>query len=264
MKCQYCGSNLGLDNEVCPFCGRENIKAKKYVENKKGYQKELADTEQKVKKQVKINARAGRMIFIALMVLIVGILWTINSKFDDAGFRIERREQNLEETVERNIDSIAANLQEMERNREYLEMSYYVLNYSLRGHREFDDYSRVFSALGSYETIFEGILNIASDFDFYGEKQMTDWCDMLANSIATWNLYVDGEFWKDVPDSPMHAGEHGAFLADIKVDVKDMVQVYFGLTDEQADAMWTMDKEELSRLLYDQYTSMDPEVSGNE
>lgn len=264
MKCQYCGGNLGLDNEVCPYCGRENTKAKKYIDTKKGYQKEFAETEQKVRKLVKINARTGRAIFIALMVLITAIMAAISHESDDAATRIKRREQKIEKTVNSNIDGISAKLQEMERNREYLEMSYYVLNYRLRSHNGFEEYTRVFSAVYSYESVFADILNMASGFDYYGQNEVSDWCRGIAHSVTTWNKYVDGEFWGDAADSAMHSGEHGAFLADIKVAVHDMVQVYFDLTDEQADAMWTMETDELETLLYDQFLSFHSEVSANE
>lgn len=264
MKCKYCGSNLELENEVCPFCGRENTKAKKYVKIKNDYQKEFDETKQKVKKQVKVNARTGRVIFIALMLLVLAAMSAISNQYADVGTRIDNREQKLEQEVKKNINSISATLEDMEKNREYLKMRNYILTYSLSGHEEFDDYCRVFTAAESYGGIFNDILSIASGYDFFGERSTKDWCDSIARSVTTWNKYVEGEFWHDAADSPMHSGEHGAFLADAKVAVHDMVQVYFDLSDKQADAMWTMSEEELSNLLYEQYTSIHPEVSENE
>lgn len=264
MKCQYCGSNLGLENDVCPFCGRENPKAIKYVDNKKKYLNELDETKQKVKKQSKINARVGRLIFIVLMVAAIAVFYTIINQHADTEKRIANRQQKLEKTVEKNIDSIVLKVEELERNREYLGLSYYVLNYHLRTRNEFKDYSRVFTAADSYSQIFEDILNIETGFNSYGGMKKIDWCREIANAISHWNLYVEGEFWNDRPDSPMHTGEHGAFLSDIKPEVQDMVQVYFALDDEQADAMWTMDEESLTDLLYKQYKLMKKEASENE
>ena len=62
----------------------------------------------------------------------------------------------------------------------------------------------------------------------------------------------------------MHAGEHGAFLADIKKDTQDMVQVYFGLTDDQASSIWEMDRESLGALLYDNCREMYPQEGADE
>ncbi len=264
MKCQYCGGNLGLESEVCPFCGRENPKAEKYISTKKSYQKAFDETEKIVKKKVKLNARTGRLLFIALMAVVVLVMTTVDSQYDDAATRIKNREKKIDRFVDKNIDSMLAKVQEMERNREYLAMEYYVLNYRLRGREEFSDYTRVFTAAISYEDVFAHILNIASGFDYYGNKGAVDWCNELAYSITSWNQYVGGAFWHDASDSPMHLNEHGAFMADCRAAVQDMVQVYFKLTDQQADAMWSMKKEALGELLYEQYQTMNSEVSANE
>ena len=44
MKCQYCGTNLGLEDEKCPHCGKINTFAAKYVEEIKEYKEDLNNT----------------------------------------------------------------------------------------------------------------------------------------------------------------------------------------------------------------------------
>ncbi|MCQ2540061.1 MAG: hypothetical protein MJ114_06380 [Acetatifactor sp.] len=263
MKCQYCGGNLQLDNEVCPFCGRENTKAKKYIDTKKGYQKEFDETEKKVQKKVKLNARTGRLLVIALMVLIIAVFVGINRWYDDAENRIHYRQEKTKQLAEKNIQHITETLQEMEKNREYLGISNLYLNYLLSRRDDLQEYGRVFSAANSYESVFEYIVNIATGFGYNGETSEYR-CGNIAHSVTNWNWYVSGEARGVSDNDPRLAGEHGAFVADCKVAVGDMVQVYFKLTDEETAAMWTMEQTELAALLYERYQSYYPEVSANE
>jgi len=53
-------------------------------------------------------------------------------------------------------------------------------------------------------------------------------------------------------------------LIDAKKDLQDMVAVYFNLTDEQADAMWTMEEKEISAMLYKNCAEIYPEGEYNE
>ncbi len=259
MKCQYCGVNLGLEHEVCPFCGRENQKAEKYIVTRKHFQNELDETKQKTKKLVKINARTGRLLFVVLMVFVVVVMTVLSRQASDVASRIDRREQQLAKTVEKNIDSISTSLAEMEQNREYLLMSYYELNYNLSSHKTFADYSRVFNAVICYRVVFDDILNISTGYDRRGEMDIAGWCKEIASNIVCWDAYVEGTYWNDAPDSPMHAGEHGAFIQDCKEALRDMVKAYFGLTEKQLDAMWSMEEASLGALLYERYCSIYPE-----
>lgn len=264
MKCQFCGANLGLEDELCPFCGRENSQAAGHVKVMKGFRKEYDNTKKEVTRKSRRNHIIARIICILLMLAAAGGMLYMIGQYSDIEVREARKNKKLEQEVAKNKSSIEAALNEMEKNREYLEMSYYVLNYRLSAKNQYRDYSRVFTACNEYESIFSSILNILSGYDYFGEKTPKDWCDDIAGSISGWNLYADGEFWHDSKDSPMHAGEHGAFLADIKQDTQKMVQVYFDLTDEQAEAMWKMEQEEIGRMLYEQYEKITSGVSANE
>ena len=45
MKCPYCGSPLGLEDEFCSFCGQRNQFAKKHQADMKHFKKEFSKTQ---------------------------------------------------------------------------------------------------------------------------------------------------------------------------------------------------------------------------
>jgi len=264
MKCQYCGNNLGLRDERCPHCGEINVKAQKHIATIKGYKDDYEKTKETSAKKSINTSRLGRVVVIAIMIIAILVMKRITLQYSDIDTRIKNSSEQKDKNVVKHKDEFDEKLKELEKNREYLALNCFVLENGLRSNNGYVEYSRVFSGAISYSTIHDDILSIVTGYTYFGKKTKKDWCDELALSISQWNKYVGGEFWHDSNDSPMHTGEHGAFLSDIKKDAQDMVQAYFGLSDEQAGAMWTMGQDELAELLYEKCEDYYPEVSTNE
>ena len=264
MKCKYCGSNLGIEDAVCPYCGKENEQAAGYQTEKKEYSDEYEAVKKDVKEKSKLAGRIGRLIVISVMLVIIFLMSIFIISNSNVERRIKREEFEISREVAKNRSEITATLKNMEKNREYLAMDNYQLNYSLRANSDFDDYSRVFTAVINYGVIHDDILSIIDGYDYYGERTNKDWCYDAAIYISDWNKYVGGAFWGDSEDSPMHSGEHGEFLLNIKKETQDMVQVYFKLTDEEASSMWEMSEEELGELLYSKCKDIYPEENLDE
>ncbi len=264
MKCQYCGSNLGIEDKVCPYCGKVNDQAAEHQAVIEEYRDEYEQTKSESKAKSKAAGRTGRLIVIAIMLVLIIAMRISAFVNSDVGERERKKENKIAKEVDKNRDEISETLEELEKNRDYLGLEYYVLNYRLRSDDKYSSYSRVFTAAINYTAIYEDILNILDGFDGYEEKTDKDWCYDIAIYISDWNSYVGGEFWNDAANSPMHTGEHGAFLSDIRKDTQDMVQVYLELTDEQASSMWNMGREELGELLYSKCEDLYPEGMTNE
>ena len=265
MKCTYCGNNLGIEDEICPHCGKINEQAAKHVADMKNYKEDYDQTKDEViKKSTKFNTRTARLAIIAVMVIIVAVILIITKSYADIDTRIERNQQKVAEDREKNKENIQATLKEMEEHRDYLAMNYFVLNHELSMDTEYMDYTRVFTAATTYTEIHSAILSLVSDYTYFDEKTKKDWCNDIASYITSWSVYVDGGFWGDTSDSPMHSAEHQGFIDDAKKEAQDMVQVYFELTDEQAVAMWDMSSEELGNVLYEKCIDLYPEENANE
>ena len=259
MKCKYCGSNLGIEDEYCPYCGKLNEEAAGHHAELKSYTDEFEQTKTEVKKKSISAGRLGRLIVIGLMLAAILYMRISISRNSDVEYREHKKEERIASEVNKNRDTITETLKDLEKNREYMALENYMLNYRLRSDNTYDDYSRVFTAVINYRVICEDIINILDGYDGYEGKTKKNWCDDAAIYINNWNSYVEGGFWGDSPTSPMHAGEHGAFLSDIKKETQDIVQVYFNLTDEQVSSMWKMETEDISKMLYENCCILYPE-----
>ncbi len=265
MKCKYCGYNIGLEDKYCPHCGKLNDQAAQHIADMEHYEADYEQTKETViTKSTKFNGRTGRIAVIALLLMLMAVALNITHKYSDIETREKIKKEKTEKAVEKNRRNINATLKEMEEHREYLAMSYFVTNHRLRGDDNYDEYMRVFTAAISYKSIYEDILNIVDGYEGYEDDGKEQWCNEIAIYITDWNSYVSGEFWDDSPTSPMHSGTHGEFLADCRKDTQDMVQVYFKLTDEEAEAMWTMEQEALSAKLYEKCMELYPEGNADE
>lgn len=260
MKCQYCGSNLSLEDEHCPYCGRENTQAAKHQQAMKNYESDYEKTKNEViRKSYKFNTRAAKAAIIALLLAVIAIMLVLIKYYSDFDSRYEKSTIEKRERVTRNYNDFRANVESMEKKREYLAMENYMLTGGLRGAEGFNDYERVFTAVISYRCVYSDILDLVTGFDSYGTKSKKDLCNDIAVYISEWKDFVDGGFWNDLPDSEMHKGEHGAFLSDVKKETEDMVAVYFKLSDAQAGSIWKMQETELGDMLYSKCQDIYPE-----
>lgn len=264
MKCKYCGTNLGLHDEKCPSCGKLNELATKYIEEIREQEADLQKTAEGVKEGIKIGARAGRLIVVIAMVLFIAVIQIMIRNKSDFNIREKQNKDKLDRLVKKYQSDIDTNIREMEKNRDYLALDYYFLNYSLSSKDDYSEYSRVDTAAIEYESIYSDILNIVTGNNRYGEMTRKDWCADIAIYVSGYKKYAEGEFWHDSPDFYMQTGEHGLFIKDCKKEIQDMIQVYFELNDEQASGLWDMEEEVIAELLYSKCQELYPEGGSNE
>lgn len=74
MKCKYCNSNIDIDTEVCPYCGKENHIAKKHREDMAKYSEDYKATKEDVlKNSKKFNRKTFRTTAVAITVAFIAI-----------------------------------------------------------------------------------------------------------------------------------------------------------------------------------------------
>lgn len=250
MKCKYCGSNLGIEDKTCPYCGKVNVKAAGYRAKIEWQQDNYEQVESEVKEKSKLAGRIGRILVIAAMLAITFIMLKSIDVNSNVEKRYERQKNEIAKEVDKKRDEITAALDSMERNRNYQALYFYEYNYKLSLDSSFDEYKKVFWAALRYHEIHDDILNIIDGYDQRGEKSARDWCHEAAISVDNWKRSVEGTNGNYAQNSQKNLREHEAFLRDIKKDTQDMVQVYFDLTDEEAASVWEMDRDDLTELLY--------------
>ncbi len=257
MKCKFCGSNLGIEDEFCPHCGKPNDQFEGNRREMKEYKKELEDTKKEAKASSKKNSRLGRIIVIGVLAsIIIAMLIGIHN-YSDFDIRERNKNKRIDDYVSAHKDEIDATLTKLEDDRDYLAIDYLVLNYRLRSNSDYSEYNKVFTSSIMYRAVHDDILNIMDGFDGYDAKKDKDWCDNIAMYLLDYDVYVQPEYFD--PNSSIHATGHAAYIKDCRMAIQDMVQVYFDLTNDQAHDMWLMNKEDLSEMLYSKCMDLYPE-----
>ena len=111
MKCSSCGANLQIDNEFCPYCGKQNMIAKKHREDMKRYETNYRRTrEEVIGNSKKFNQRTFKITAIAvtLTVLLIAIgLIPISERLGYKHMREEgrRRAEESEKMLEYYINN---------------------------------------------------------------------------------------------------------------------------------------------------------------
>ncbi len=77
MKCRYCGGNLSLEAEVCPYCGKVNEHAQQHVRDMKRYRSAFERTRRDVQDSahrfsgITVRVAIACVMFVAIIVLFI-------------------------------------------------------------------------------------------------------------------------------------------------------------------------------------------------
>ena len=69
MKCEHCGSNLTLEDKVCPYCGMENKLAGKHISDMDKFAKDYTSVRDEVlSNSRRFNGFTARLTIIAILI----------------------------------------------------------------------------------------------------------------------------------------------------------------------------------------------------
>lgn len=256
MKCNYCGYNLGIEDLFCPHCGKQNEHTAKHMADMEHYEKEFAATKEEVIKNSRSfnNITARIVVICVLVVIMIGGFVAISNSYEIRAFFWERN-------VEKNMDTYCAKIDEYERERDYMSLYYYMSNNRLSYSKPFDEYSKVCSCAMKYAFIYEDIMDIVNRSNNMTDLAKEQTCETIAANIsrlpqdAQRQSYDKDEYYKT---------EHQEFMDDCLEDTRDLVQVYFGLSDDDADKLYEMNKSRLSVLLIDSLVNFNSNNEGSD
>lgn len=106
MKCDFCGANLTIDDEVCPYCHTPNTHYVKHREDMHRYEQDYQSTKTEVYETAgKISKKATQIAVLAVLGLLFlgsivmnNSIWTI-----ERALLVQKAQKNLSTHVE-NLD----------------------------------------------------------------------------------------------------------------------------------------------------------------
>ena len=233
MKCEYCGANLVIDDEVCSFCGSANPFAVKHRKEMRQFTKEFNRTKSTVLRESKYQTKwAVKITLIAIMLAANLLVWfSIGNSYDIEHFLMERK-VNAEYSIHKKA------LEKYEADRDYIAFNYYFSENNLYYSDRFNEYRAVSDVCSQYSSIYRNLMGIATkeETEYYSyEKQVEYISDQLDY------LYRASEKG-DYDDAERYTPEHQACMDDAVEQTELLIQAYLGVSDEDIEGFREMSK----------------------
>lgn len=251
MKCNYCGANLNIEDVFCPHCGKKNEHVEKHVQDMDKYQKRFEATKREVLENSKrFNGFTARIMIVCVLIVLCIVMGIMASMSYEIRTAINNRSINKHKAEH------IAKIEQFEADRDYNGLYNYINFNRITFSGVLDEYSRVQEASRLYHDCEREIMRIV-DRESYSYYNPIDSTTYIARNISNFNEYTTRhEYEKDSRYDAMFSEEKVAYMNDCKSDLQDMIQVYFGLTDEEASSIWTMKQARITVLLEDNLEKM--------
>ncbi len=242
MKCEFCGSNIEIEQLYCPNCGKKNTHAEKHQREMQKYKQEFKRTRDEVIGNSKrFNTKTALISIVCVLAalcaccfLALSYSYEIRSYFQDKRIAAEK---------DKHVKNVEKMMSEHDYNDLYFYIRYNKLDYSYSMRK----YDTVFTCARTYHSIYNETISLFEREEIKEYDQ--DSISMIAGSLVNLKEYCDEKYMKDEEKTE----ENLEFVAQTKEDARDVVVAYFKLTDEEAAEMYDLTKARLTILLEDAY-----------
>lgn len=251
MKCQHCGSNLNIEDSVCPYCGQPNPFATEHQEAMRRFEKDYERTKKDVLEQSsRLSRHTVRVTVLAILVALIAAAAVLLIKADDIRWwrqakRIEANAAVYCETIDRLMD-----------DREYLELYSYINRNNIRYSDAMREYASVFDSSFIYRQFYEDLMILQSKkadperFKYYNAAELLE---DIAGEIKRINECMEPQTYNEAAYTP----EKMAYMEDLRDTIETLTEGYFGLSREQTLETRSMTAARINVLLEDSYGKLD-------
>lgn len=224
MKCKYCGSNLTIDDERCPFCGKANPFAEKHRSQMRHFTNEYNKTrEDVIEKSNRFNSWTVKITIIAVLVAANLLLLYMTSN----SWQIQK--WMALNDVNRNLQTYSRTLQEYEENQDFIGFSTFYEDKYLGYSDHFKNYRSVQQVCASYQYFYQYLMDIVlMDENTYYTKESR--VEYMSEQLEYMYKYSKQEEYSD-PNcfTPEHVECMNAAIAECHL----LLKTYCGVTDEE-------------------------------
>ena len=227
MKCKYCGGEVGLEENFCPYCGKPNEQALRHHRDMADYRQRYEETETAVVGKARHYAQIiPRVIVILILMIAAAVMAWVSENVYAIPEEMRRH------AAEKHPETVMAELDGYLEDRDYLSFSSCFTYNGLRTYgTAFADYSDVEWCAEDYsffvqqmEKLFlhrdhEKWVKADSDIDI---RRLCDALDDFEDIYARAQRNTQ---------KPLHQ----AAMNDMKENVRDMLRVYLGIREEEME-----------------------------
>lgn len=242
MKCEYCGNNLGIEDAVCPYCGKENKFAKKHEKDMRKYSAQFDSTRQEVlNNSKKFNNLTARITVIAVLAaLIAATLVALSNNWDIRTYREEKQ-------VMKHMDEYKPVLDKLIEDRDYLAVYYYCQSKRITYSDAMPEYYYIAEASRGYNSFYEYMGYLLDEDGFMDNSEGVRDIEEIFSRAHDRLSPSEYEKKKYYNDTTM------AYLQDMYDHMEIMVKGYFNLTDEDMEGFWELSEAKRQILMEEGY-----------
>ncbi|MDO4331372.1 MAG: hypothetical protein Q4C58_01665 [Eubacteriales bacterium] len=245
MKCKYCGGNIGLEDRVCPHCGRINELAQQHIQDMRQYSEEFAETKEGVYQTTRrYTGVAVRAVVLAALLAAVFVMWFLTENAYSLARDAKERdaEKNAAVYIQKMEDMLAvgdyrglANFAEAHYIHDWLE--------------EYEAYAQIIGASQMYTRAVQYLMS--SQIDGLDELTLNE-VGYFATTLPDFYRQTDPERF----GSGVDREKTDRAIAGMQENLNALMKTYLGLTDEEIKEQETMTDARRTVFFQDKYEAL--------
>lgn len=238
MKCNYCGGNLSLRDELCPHCGRVNRDAAQHIRDMRHYRGEFEETKEEVYTESRWHSGiSSKVILLAVLVVLIVVFVLIENFFYEVSYRAKKMMAALR------TETYCERLENYLEKEEYIELQAFAAAKRLQYTDGYEKYESVIGAAQSYANVSVQIM----EFSQAEEEELSEQAEYLADSMEYFYKWSDMGYYDWMKETSTEENETA--LKQMRENIKALLMTYCGLTEEETEQLETMSNAKRAILL---------------
>lgn len=242
MKCPSCGANLQIEDEKCPFCGKENPFAVKHRRDMHYYNREFHQARQSVEQKTE------RFTSSAVKITVIAVLLTLNIIMAfltaEGPYQIWKMQTNRD--IQKNYEAYEAQLAAYEEEGNWCAMEEFYEAKSLSMGQNYHEYRVVVNAANSYKYIMQMLMNYASEEGYIDARECGE---RVADSLDYFYAYIDRTEYQYEDYDICYEGRQGEALERMRADMEAVLIAYAHMTPEEVQSLADYSKSKKTSLI---------------
>lgn len=244
MKCEFCGAALSLEMLYCPYCGKENVAAKRHVSDMAYYQDAFAETQKQVYEKTKTYTHIAIKIAV---VAVLAVIWIVLLIMAGKSYEIRDGFHDLRNNAKH--EEVEAQIWEFLKNEEYYALAVYSSEMEINAY-DFQDekYLPLLRLADQYRWVYEYLVKFLTPNEYdlmHREDDIKYLADYIEYFYDAYNRDWEEQNYNNSYDMSILGPEMDKMERSLSV----LLIAYLGISEEEAAGISEMSTGQRITLL---------------
>lgn len=235
MKCEFCGAALSLEVAYCPYCGKENVAAKKHVSDMAYYQDAFEETQKQVYERTKTYTHIAVKIAVVAVLAVIWIILLIM-----AGKSYEIRDTFYDLRNHTKHEEIEKQIWDFLEHEEYYALAVYSAEMEINAYEfQNEEYLPLLRLADQYRWVYEYLVKFLTPNEYdleYLENDIKYLADYIEYFYEAYTRDWEEQNYENSYDMSILGPEMDKMEQSLRV----LLITYLGITEEEAAEIATM------------------------